>query len=330
MKLTFLLIIFFLLMQGTPLFPQTGTDQVNEFLPDIEGVLKTKFEYDLDNLKMRFEVRNARFGAKGKINDYFSYKTELELSDEGKIKMLDAYVRFTPVSNLDIYMGQRKIPFSSDYLRSPAETFFANRSFVAKYLNEGLRDIGFFINYRFTGDIPVDIIAGAVNGTGNNNPQWVERPNFVGRVTAGGEKGLRAAGNIYLGESPNAYDLSMASGELRYNTGNLFIESEYLSRSWTDTSSVRKKEDGIYIHSYYIFNLDNKMINMIYPTARWDIMGSSVIKGDVHAHRVTFGINAGFEIRPFIAEIRFNYENYFRGNLPNHTDKLTIEFIGKF
>ena len=152
---------------------------------------------------MRFEVRNARFGAKGKINPYFSYRAELDLSDEGKMKMLDAYVRFTPLVNLDFYMGQRKIPFSTDYMRSPADNIFANRSFLAKYINDGMRDIGFYLNYKFSKNIPVDLLMGAVNGTGNNNPQWIDKPNMVGRISAGAEKGLRVTGNLYYGEAVN-------------------------------------------------------------------------------------------------------------------------------
>lgn len=42
----------------------------SEYLPRIFGILKTKVEHDLDNSLMRFEVRNARFGAVGKINNY--------------------------------------------------------------------------------------------------------------------------------------------------------------------------------------------------------------------------------------------------------------------
>ena len=57
---------------------QENTQNSTEFVPDIDGVLKTKFEFDLDNSKMRFEVRNARFGTRGKVNDYFSYRAEID------------------------------------------------------------------------------------------------------------------------------------------------------------------------------------------------------------------------------------------------------------
>jgi hypothetical protein len=299
-------------------------------MPVLYGILKTKAEFDLDNSRMRFEVRNARFGAKGKINPFVSYKVEIDLSDEGKMKMLDAFVRFTPVANLDFYMGQRKIPFSSDYIRSPAEGIFANRSFLAKYINEGMRDIGFYANYKFTGSVPVDMLVGAVNGTGNNNPQWIDKPNLVGRLLVGAEKGIRGAGNVYYGEGINMEHLAMYGGEVRYSAGSLFLESEYISRNWTDTLSIRNHADGIYIHSYYNFKLNSKMICMLTPAARIDFIGNSVFRNEADASRLTFGLNAGFEPKQFIAEIRLNYEHYIKSSLPIHTDKITLEFIASF
>jgi len=302
----------------------------SEFVPDLDGILKTKVEYDLNNSLVRFEVRNARFGAKGMINDYMSYRVEIDLSDEGKMKMLDAFVRLSPVKNFDIYLGQRKIPFSTDYMRNPAENIFANRSFLAKYINDGMRDIGFYLDYKFNPAFPVNILFGAVNGTGNNNPQWIERPNLVGRITAGQESGLRIAGNIYYGEALYKDHLAMFGGELRYSTGSFFIESEYISRNWTDTISDRIHDDGLYLHSYYNFKIDNRIISLVTPVARVDFMGNSILGREVDASRLTLGINVGFEQKQFYSEVRFNYENYFKSSLPIHTDKLTIEFIGRF
>lgn len=300
----------------------------SDYLPDIDAVLKVKTEYDLDNSLVRFEVRNARFGLKGKINEFMSYKIELDLSDEGKMKMLDAYVRLTPLKNLDIYMGQRKIPFSTDYMRNPAENIFANRSFLAKYINDGMRDIGFYLDYKFGNSVPVDILLGAVNGTGNNNPQWIERPNLVSRVVFGRETGFRATGNLYYGEAENKDNLALYGGELRFNNRNFLIESEYISRNWTD--SIRIHDDGLYVHSYYNVILTDKIVKIITPTVRWDYMGDLIYSGRIDASRMTLGVNIGFEPKQFYSEIRLNYENYFKSSLPIHTDKLTLEFIARF
>ncbi|MDX9946044.1 MAG: porin [Bacteroidales bacterium] len=326
------LIILFLLISSAcfKLFSQDTIDKRTDYIPDIFGILKTKGEFDLDNSLMRFEVRNARFGATGKINSNMSYKIEIDLSDEGRMKMLDAYVKFMPVRNLSFYLGQKKIPFSTDYMRNPAENLFANRSFLAKYINDGMRDIGFYAEYGIEGQIPVNILVAAVNGTGNNNPQWIEKPNLAGRLTLGPEKGIRITGNIYQGNDSEKKNLSMLGGEIRYTNGTFFIESEYIKRRWDDSLSVKRNDDGFFIHSYYNFPSRGKMIHLITPVIRYDLIGKSVFRKNVDADRLTVGINLGFEPRQFYSEIRLNYENYFKSSLPIHTDKLTLEFIARF
>jgi len=326
------LIIIFLLISSAwfKIFSQDTIDKRQDYIPDIFGILKTKGEFDLNNSLMRFEVRNARFGATGKINNNMSYKIEIDLSDEGKMKMLDAYVKFIPVSNLSFYFGQKKIPFSTDYMRNPAENIFANRSFLAKYINDGMRDIGFYAEYSIDGQIPVNILVAAVNGTGNNNPQWIEKPNLAGRLTLGPEKGLRITGNLYQGGDSDKKNLSMLGGEIRYTNGTFFIESEYIKRRWDDSLSVSRNDDGFYIHSYYNFPMKGNMIHLITPVIRYDLIGESVFRKKVDAHRLTFGITLGFEPKQFYSEIRLNYENYFKSGLPIHTDKLTLEFIARF
>jgi hypothetical protein len=312
------------------IFSQDTIDKRQDYIPDIFGILKTKGEFDLENSLMRFEVRNARFGATGKINNNMSYKIEIDLSDEGRMKMLDAYVKFMPVSNLSFYLGQKKIPFSTDYMRNPAENIFANRSFLAKYINDGMRDIGFYAEYGIEGQIPVNILVAAVNGTGNNNPQWIEKPNLAGRFTLGPEKGIRITGNFYQGDDSEKKNLSMLGGEIRYTNGTFFIESEYIKRRWNDTLSVKRNDDGFFIHSYYNFPTKVKMIHLITPVIRYDLIGESVFRNKVDADRLTFGINLGFEPKQFYSEIRLNYEDYFKSSLPIHTDKLTLEFIARF
>jgi hypothetical protein len=313
-----------------PFLETVAQENNTEFLPDIDGVLKTKFEYDLNNSLTRFEVRNARFGAKGKVNKYISYRAEIDLSDEGKLKMLDAFVRFTPVKNLDLFMGQRKLPFSTDYIRNPAENLFANRSFVAKYVNDGLRDIGFYADYKFNSGIPLNIIAGFINGTGNNNPQWTKRPNFVSRIVAGGERGLRFAANIYEGEALNRLDLLMTGWELRFTTEKFLIESEFVSRRWNDTSAIKFHDEGFYIHSYYLFPLKGEIFKSVRPVARWDRIGPHILSNNQQADRITFGLTFALDPKLYQAEIRIDYENYFKGYLPAHTDKLTLEFVARF
>ncbi len=302
----------------------------NPFLPKIDGSLKTKVEFDLESKLIRFEVRNARFGARGDINKYFGYRVEVDLTDEGKIKMLDAFIKVTPIENLDFYLGQRKVPFGTDYLRNPVESIFANRSFVAKYVNDGLRDIGFVANYKFKYLIPFNIWLAAMNGTGNNNPQWIDKPNYAARLIVEPLEKFRVVGNLYQGSTILEKDLTMYGGELRFMNDNFLVETEYLHRHYTDTSSVIHDQFGFYIHSYYNFYTKSKMIQIISPVIRWDFMGKELETNEIEAERITTGINFGFEPKPFKAEVRLNYENYLKKKFPTHFDRFTIEFIAKF
>lgn len=313
-------------------FAQTSdhSDSLKVYLPKLDVLLKTKVEFDLESHKMRFEVRNARFGARGNINKYIGYRAEVDLSDEGKIKMLDAYVKINPIANLNVYLGQRKVPFGSDYLRSPAENIFANRSFVAKYTNDGLRDIGFVINYRLLFSIPFDVWVAAMNGTGNNNPQWIDQPTYSARLTFEPLKNFRLAGNYYQGSTLIEKDLTMYGGEIRFQTERFLIESEYINRHFSDTSLVNKVENGFYVHSYYNFFTGAKMIQIISPVIRWDFMSEGIEIKDKLAERLTTGVNFGFEPKQFKAEIRLNYEKYLKKYFPSHFDRFTIEFITKF
>jgi len=328
--LAFLLFFIIVLVSQKAYNQDTITSSINKNTPQLNGILKTKLEFDLENRLYKFSVRNARFSIRDDINDFFGYKMEIDFSDEGKISMLDAYIKFNPTENFEISLGQRKIPFGTDYMRNPAENFFANRSFVSKYINSGLRDIGAIINYKRKIIIPTEIFLAALNGTGNNNPNWVKIPDFAGRLVLGNEKGLRITANGFMGEKELEKNLHIFGYEARYATDVFLIESEFIHRNWTDTSDVRLSEEGIYLHTYYKFNITGKNLKNITPTARWDLMSKNIFESESFAERLTLGLNFGFEKKLFYSEIRLNYEKYFITDLPEHTDKLVIEFLARF
>jgi hypothetical protein len=66
------------------------------------------------------------------VHPIVAFKAEIDLSDEGSIKMLDAYARVFPVKDLNFTNGQMRVPFTIDAHRSPHQQYFANRSFIAK------------------------------------------------------------------------------------------------------------------------------------------------------------------------------------------------------
>lgn len=74
----------------------SAQDSNNSYLPEIHGTVRAKYEYEPEINKGRFEIRNARLSVEGKVIPTVRYKAEIDLSDEGVIKMLDAYVRIQP------------------------------------------------------------------------------------------------------------------------------------------------------------------------------------------------------------------------------------------
>ena len=103
-----------------------------EYLPEVHGTIRGKYELQTTNGMQRFQVRNARVSLDGKVLPVIAYKAEIDLSDEGSIKMLDAYARFVPNDTWNVTLGQMRVPFTIDAHRSPHQQYFANRSFIAK------------------------------------------------------------------------------------------------------------------------------------------------------------------------------------------------------
>ena len=104
--------------------------EAKDYLPEVHGTIRSKYEYQTGMGAGRFEVRNARVSITGNILPNVAYKAEIDLSDEGQIKMLDAYARIFPTKGLTVTAGQMRVPFTIDAHRSPHQQYFANRSFL--------------------------------------------------------------------------------------------------------------------------------------------------------------------------------------------------------
>ena len=98
-----------------------------EYLPEVHGTIRGKYEVQTTNGMQRFQVRNARVSLDGKVLPVIAYKAEIDLSDEGSIKMLDAYARFVPNDTWNVTLGQMRVPFTID-----AHRYGCYRSFLFK------------------------------------------------------------------------------------------------------------------------------------------------------------------------------------------------------
>lgn len=320
----------------------------SEWMPEIHGTVRGKFEYEPALGATRFEVRNARLSAEGLLpfgtNDSVSspvlkrgvrYKAEIDLSDEGTIKMLDAYVQVLPWRSLRLTLGQMRVPFSIDAHRSPHQQFFANRSFIAKQVGN-VRDVGLTAGYtwyiRETRRPVVLIDAGLFNGSGltAQKTAWHRDVNFSARlqclplepwnITLSAQRNRVGADSLHY--------LSLAAGSC-YHDAHWHAEAEYLLKRYSPNQFSP-------VHAVDVFLSYTHPVRAVALSylARYDYMSRQELT-DAERHRLTAGLTLHlFPEKRFRTDLRLNYEKYFyapdAAPKQSEQDKLVAELMLRF
>ena len=311
--------------------------------PEINGTVRGKYEYQPQIEAGRFQVRNARVSISGDLSRVVSYKAEIDLCDEGVLKMLDAYARFNITPNLHFTIGQMRVPFTIDAHRSPHQQYFANRSFIAKEVGN-VRDVGAQLSWNFGKAVPVVITAGLFNGSGLTNQKdfWTDNINFSAKAQVTLPYGF----NVVLSAQkirPDHVNVMMYAAGAFYDDGRLHAEAEYLYKTYAggafnDVYSF----DGFVSYRFPIAD-GRKAVKSISPLVRYDSMNDhsdgvrnaqGVLGIDDYARsRITGGVTISLGT-PFVSDIRLNYEKYFyrEGAVPDvsEQDKFVIEFMVRF
>jgi hypothetical protein len=280
------------------------------FLPVISGLIKTKWEYCFDDHTNRFDIRNSRLAIGGALSSFIDYKLQIEYSNHGIFTFLDAYAMIKPWDNFTFWFGQFTIPFSEDYVISPTQNIFVNRTFVGKFINPSTRDIGIRADYSISTKMPLSVQVGIYNGTGINNPEWQESPFLLGRLIYGTMEGFRASIKYYGGKNTETGKKIAHYGfDLRYVKNRYKVEAEYVLK---DSLYSDIKLSGTYIQGAYSFPVNNKrLLKYIEPALRGDAMGYDVFNGGFDISRMTIGVNFGLDKKPMAVELRLNYEHFF-------------------
>lgn len=315
-------------------------EQKSEYRPEIHGTIRAKYEYEPSIDKGRFEIRNARASVDGQVLPPVLYKAEIDLSDEGKIKMLDAYVRLKPFAGFDFTLGQMRMPFTLDAHRSPHQQYFANRSFIAKQVGN-VRDVGAVVGWTTPTRVPLTLQAGIFNGSGLTDQKnfWTNRYNYSAKIQALFENKF----NVTLSCQrirPAEVSILMWNAGAYFDDGVWHAEGEYLRKNYA--RGAFPGVDAVDVFLVRRFPV-KKVFTHASVLARYDYMsdhsdGTPGEDGrlgiDDHArHRLTGGMTLGFG-KQQQADIRLNYEKYFykSGIAPgiSDRDKLVVEFMCRF
>ncbi|MGC3977683.1 MAG: porin [Paludibacteraceae bacterium] len=313
------------------------TDSI-KYKPNIEGTIRAKYEYNTSLDAHRFQVRNARFSVNGRLNPVIYYKAEIDLSDEGDTRMLDAFIRYQPINWFKFTIGQQKIPFSTDNLRSPHQLYFANRSFIGKQLT-GLRDVGataLFSNKRM---IPFNISIGTYNGDGLYEQQnWkTNNMSFASRVEVFPSENIELSLN-YNSVKPESIRMNMVDIGCYFNFYGFHLESEYFYKTYE--KNAFKSTIGLFALGAYDIEIGVPYLQKITPLVRYDMMTDNnkgyanslglFVTDHIARSRITSGVTFSLG-KPFLSDIRLNYENYFyKKQVTNIDNKLVLEFVTRF
>lgn len=317
---------------------------------DMMGTVRAKFEYQPEVDNARFSVRTARLGFGGSIMTDFLYKMEIDLSDEGKIKMVDAYVGAKIYKGLNFTIGYMRVPFSIDAHRSPHLQLFANRSFIAKQTGN-VRDVGATLGWKFGKKIPVNVQVGMFNGSGlpeGLQQYWTKRFNYSAKVQAAFVPGMNFVAS-YMTTMPEAVRIHLYDVGVTYSTGRWIFETEYLRKEYTGNAF-----DGVNaVDAFLSYGLPigKGAFRRISFLWRYDYLDDhsngiaanigtelapqwSLVANDIERHRATAGVTFSLGL-PFSADIRLNYEKYFYARnatsigVSDH-DKIVVELMAHF
>jgi len=309
----------------------------------IHGTVRGKYEYQTQEGEGRFEVRNARVSVDGSLLEIIDYKAEIDLCDEGSIKMLDAFAALRPFrrERITLTIGQMRVPFTIDAHRSPHRQFFANRSFIAKQVGN-VRDVGTMAAWE-KGRCSVEF--GLFNGSGLTNQKnfWTKNVNFSGKFKFNSSKNfglVLSAQRIKPSVAVMMYDVGVYWQRDRWHA-----EAEYLLKHYGRDAFAN-------VHAFNAFAayevpLRTLLFTRLTPLVRYDYMsdhsdgaeltttddGERLTLTDAERHRLTAGATLSFGRKAFEADLRLNVEKYWYPDGEPKTsekDKLVLEMMVHF
>ncbi|MHB8337203.1 MAG: porin [Ignavibacteriaceae bacterium] len=326
----------------------TRAQEKPNYSPILFGYVRGWYQTDFSIDQGGFLIKEARLGAKGNVNEYAGYKLFVDFTRLGNLQtkattingvtvvtsvaasfsdyLLDADAFIKPIKNLTVDLGQFKVPFGTDNLRSGSDIDFVNRPLITN-VSPGIRDIGFMTTYSMNAGVPVELKAGLFNGTGQNKSENDKTTNYAFRTVVQPVKELGVSANYYGGRLSGA-DVSIYNFGFDLKVGNVFFDGEYGGRS-SELKSVKMISNSYFIYSYYDFDLGKSEVSHIIPAVRYEGYDPNKALSNNEINRATFGLAFEFAKIKY-AQFRINYELFDFKDGTKNPNKLIVELLTKF
>lgn len=308
------------------------------YIPTFTGTVRVRCEYLTQENLSAFKVRDLRLGIEGYVAPIMSYNGEVDFSDWGKIVLVNAFIRVTPLKGLNLSIGQQRIPFTIAAHRLPCEQYFVNRPLLAKYA--GIRDIGLNGSYAIP-RIPLTVQASVFNssGVGEHKIYFTNTYGFAFKLISLLDRYWYLSASTAHQKRGTVWMQNWDIGGY-FDNGLWHIEAEYLRKNYRHHAF-----DPVNAFDFFVFRkfpIEKKMIGAVSGAVRYDYMGNhsnGILDEDgmmtidfPECHRITAGATLSLASK-FQADIRLNYEKYLYKEAPLSPldgDRIVLELIAHF
>jgi len=249
----------------------SGNGGNDPFKTSISGYVQFQYRYDLreDNVpNNEFQVRRARAKLRSIVVGRVEALFEIDCG-QGEIAVRDVGVEWKASRWLELFLGQHKIPFSREQLRSARTLLVIDRGEI----NDAFDDFGYLgrdVGISIKGDVvkdgaPISYALGVFNGNGwlvggdNDNSK-----QFAERITAGPVGDLSIGLNSSQRSDSITHDAMIAYGaDFSFRKWGMTIEAEALSGN---TGPEESMLGGYIIALYRVGRLEPAVkVERLYP-----------------------------------------------------------------
>ena len=261
MKLKHILLLSAMVLFGVSAEAQTTGEKIKSFADKhlrLSGYLQAGFEWnEANDPTTTFYIKRARLSLTGDAaKEKIDYRLQVDMA--GSPKICDLYFRYKPLNELNVQLGQFKLPFAlENELCGPTTFEFIEYSYLTTYLTrnnaryDGIaatgRDMGLQLYGGFLKRDGYSIInynVGVYNGAGINVKDNNSSKDFVGRITVKPLKDLSVSASYMYSE--------VNHNGLRYMRAPRWsVGAWYNSRNW-----VARAE---FAHANFAENLTNTL-----------------------------------------------------------------------
>ncbi len=208
-------------------------DKIAKHLPEISGYIQLLFDWNED--KTDFSIKRARLNLQGDLlKDKLDYRLQLEFASP---KIVDAFVQYHPMNELNFKTGQFKIPFTifNTSFKPASYEFIDTPTAFSKLVggkdlcgvNGANRDLGFNVNGRLFNLISYDFAV--LSGSGINTKDSNNHKDITFRMGVHPMKALTVSGSLYSGKSgADKTTRDRYSAGVQYEGTRLILRGEWI------------------------------------------------------------------------------------------------------